>query len=111
MPRQKPDMPATTWRDVSDCVPAWEREKGVRITVQLAWKATLPKGAYVEVVIWDASATFEELELMRVRHPFPTLQGAGHPGAVLYAIFDALNRLDAEPWSWSRKMRRDANAE
>lgn len=109
MPRQRVDTGATTWQDLAECVPAWEAEKGVRVAVTIAWTERLRDGAYVEVVLNDAALALGTGELHRVRAPFPTRKASGQPGAVLYAIFTALNDLDANPWYWSTKMRKDAS--
>lgn len=107
MGRQKPEYNGTNWPDIAQCVPAWEAEKGVRVSATLRWAPNLRSGAFVEVVVCDAAFAEGSGELLRVRHAFPTTRGSGHAGAVLYAIFDALNALDANPWYWSEKMRRE----
>lgn len=111
MGRQKPEASGTTWQDISECLPAWEIEKGVRILVQVVWQSNLAAGAYMEIVLLEGSQPDGKRELLRVRKPFPTRKASGQAGAVLHAVFEALNALDAEPWLWPRELRQAARGE
>lgn len=106
--KRKPEYSVTTWADLYECVVTWGEEKGVRVSYRVEVQPLLPLGAYAEVVLYDAEVSGAAGELLRTRCSFPIRKGAGHAGALLYATFEALNALDREPWSWSRKMRREA---
>lgn len=109
MSRQKPEYAGTSWQDVATAVLLWEATYGVRICAQLEWRANLSAGACVEVTIWDGHTVGRGPELVRLREAFPARKAAGQAGAVLWAVSCALRALEAEPWSWSTKMRREAS--
>lgn len=111
MPRKKPEHNATTWEDISECVPAWEAEKGVRVVCHISWDSRLSSGAYVEVVLFSGRQVGQGTEVLRVRQPFPARKSAGQAGAVMHAIFLAFNELDANPWLWPMPLRRKARGE
>lgn len=107
MARQRSEYAATSWADVAQCVPAWEREYGVYVEVRIRFRQDLADFAYLEVTLCDADEADHGRELMRVRHPFPAQKASGQAGAVLYAIFEAFNTLSLSPWQYSVKMRRE----
>lgn len=108
MSKQRPEFAATTWSDVAQSVGEYEAHYGVRLSVVLDWRPNLSTGAFVEVVIREGNTVGTGPELVRVREPFPARRMAGQAGAVMWALTCALRALDAQPWQWSHKMRREA---
>ena len=106
MGKQRPDAAQNTWADVAHATESWQHEYGVRICALLCWQENLSTGGYVEVVIYDGNTVGRGAELVRLREAFPARKMTGQAGAVLWAISCALRALEAEPWSWSTKMRR-----
>jgi hypothetical protein len=109
--KRNPDNASTSWQDISECVPAWCAEYGVRLEATIVWQPNLSSGAYVEVVLYSSMEVGRGAEVVRTRAPFPTRRGAGHAGAVLHAAFQAFQELETNPWLWPSDKRRAARGE
>lgn len=107
MARSRPDSHAgASWSDVDEFVTNWGEELGVSFMVQIGFNPRLSSGAYVEVTIREGMQVGLGEELVRLREAFPVRKAQGHAGAVLWALSSSIRALEAEPWSWSKKMRR-----
>lgn len=111
MARKQPEVNGTTWADIAECVPSWERDHGVRVVVEISWRANLSAGAYVDVRLCSAGWPEGSGELVRVRQPFPARKGSGQAGAVMHAIFSAFAELENNPWLWGPDARRKARGD
>lgn len=111
MPRQRPEYAQTSWQDIAECVPAWEKEAGVRVAIHITWQPHLSSGACVEAVLLAGNPLEGHKELVRVRQPFPTRKASGQAGAALHAIFLAFAELERNPWLWSPEQRAAARGE
>lgn len=111
MPRKKPEQSGTTWADIAECVPSWEKDAGVRVVATIAFEPHLSDGARVEVVLLAGSRLDARKELCRVRAPFPVKRSSGQAGAVLHAIFQAFAEYESNPWLWTDAKRKAARGE
>lgn len=111
MSKRKGDYAVTTWADLGECIPAWEREYGCRVEFRIHLNGHLRDGAFVEVVLFEGHQLGIGREVYRHRAPFPIRSGAGQAGSALHCAFEAFNQIDSNPWLWPELKRRTAVTE
>lgn len=106
--KQGPASYTVTADDLQQVVSEHAAEWGA--TAYVVITLGMPSGprAYAEVTLREGLYTPSGAELVRVRYPLDPKHAEKWPGALMYAVMDAYERLRNDPWRWPAERRRTA---
>ena len=104
----KGDYALTSWADIQAWIADVVTTYKVEAEVVIAFRPNRTDGAYCEAVLYATDGLNPRRELVRTRQPFDLRKKSGHPGMVLYSLWQAINELDNNPWLWPYERRKQA---